>query len=99
MIKALFTIGLITVLFACGSSGPSENAAGVSAQFHAEAFIKSPATADFGHADVTDKGNGVYHVKNYVDSQNSFGATVRSRYSCTVTYKNGKYKISDFEIK
>ncbi|MDU0478352.1 hypothetical protein QVA66_03750 [Staphylococcus chromogenes] len=57
--------------------------------------LKSPSTAKF-----PSKRNwkftpidGGYKVTAYVDSQNSFGATVRSDFGCTVT-KAGEGKVN-----
>jgi hypothetical protein len=49
--------------------------------------LKAPATADFpwySDPEVTahDLGSGQYWVSSYVDSQNSFGAKIRTRYRC-----------------
>jgi len=63
----------------------------------AQRFIKdrlvSPGSADFGgwleqttDECVTDLGSGRYRVKGWVDSQNSFGAMLRSNFVCIVAY-------------
>lgn len=44
--------------------------------------LKSPSTADF--SGVTTTGSGPYSVTGDVDSQNGFGAMVRSSFSCSV---------------
>jgi len=56
-----------------------------------KAYLKSPATADFPWADytATPLGDGTYSVRSYVDAQNSFGATIRSNYTCVVKYLGG----------
>jgi len=46
-----------------------------------EGMLKSPATARF---DSKATGSGTWTVNGTVDSENSFGATVRSSYQCTV---------------
>ena len=53
---------------------------------------KAPATADFAsYSDsaVVNKGDGTYIVVSYVDAQNSFGAKIRTRYTCTVFTVDG----------
>lgn len=52
--------------------------------------LKSPSTAEFPY-----NSNHVYHVdsnryvvNSYVDSQNSFGAMIRTRFVCTVFMKD-----------
>lgn len=67
------------------------------AQNIVESYLKSPSTADFcsyTEATVKDLGNGEYMVTGWVDSENDFGATVRSNFVVTYTatakgYKNG----------
>jgi len=68
-----------------------------------EAFVKdrlkSPASADFGgvfSGDYQDPnthavhlGDGKYKCNGFVDSQNSFGGTVRSNFQLTVQHKGG----------
>lgn len=50
-----------------------------------ERVLKAPSTADFCRAEVTDLGNNQYRVVSCVDSQNSFGAMLRSNWSANVT--------------
>lgn len=64
--------------------------------------LKAPRSAVF--PDYTDSGVGVsryqdgkYVVTGYVDSQNSFGAMLRTGYVCTINYVgNGNYELSEF---
>jgi len=51
--------------------------------------LKSPSTADFpwytdSEVAVKHRGGGVFLVNSYVDAQNSFGAKLRTHYSCTL---------------
>lgn len=45
--------------------------------------LKSPSTAKFD-SDAGDTGERTWEVVGVVDSQNAFGATVRSKFACTV---------------
>ena len=63
-----------------------------------KAQLTSPSTADFGSVFgeaqvpgeiVTALGNRTYCVRAWVDSQNSFGATVRTRFTCEVRDNGG----------
>lgn len=52
--------------------------------------LKSPSTAEFpsvwdGKLDKITKANQRYYIVSYVDSQNSFGATVRTNWTCSTT--------------
>jgi hypothetical protein len=52
--------------------------------------LKSPSTAEFeGLFDAgIEQGSTAWTITGHVDSQNGFGATVRSEYTCTVTPEN-----------
>lgn len=49
--------------------------------------LKAPATADFSSEDVT-ANSPLYTVTGAVDAENSFGAKLRSRFTCVV-YDDG----------
>ncbi len=50
--------------------------------------LKSPSTADFPWtAQTYRKGKNRWVINSYVDSQNGFGATIRTNYFCDVSYK------------
>lgn len=51
-----------------------------------EKLLKSPSTAEFCKPKVTDLGNNKYVVASCVDSQNGFGAMIRSNWTVTLTY-------------
>ena len=63
--------------------------------------LKSPSTAKFpGLFESEDHvkyiGSGKYKIISWVDSQNSFGATIRTKYSCTMIDKgNNTWGIED----
>lgn len=66
--------------------------------------LKSPASADFPFLDRKSyyRGKHKYIIKSYVDSQNSFGANIRTNYHCKMNYtkgepadiRNWKYEVS-----
>jgi hypothetical protein len=54
---------------------------------HVKEYLKAPSTAEFsGIAEtvVVAEGNGKYVLLGRVDSQNSFGAKLRTKYACAV---------------
>lgn len=66
---------------------------------YAEDFVKqklkSPSTAEFPgtleKADhITELGNKKYRITSWVDSQNSFGATIRTKFSCVIEFEGNK---------
>lgn len=68
--------------------------------------LKSPATAKFrnffeddGEVSVSGLGQGPYTVVSTVDSQNGFGALVRSSFTCTVTNTSGNsWRLDDMDF-
>ena len=93
-------IVIISVLIvSCGSdeSKPKPEHDKIGAAVMAEEFIKkelkSPGSAKFpwyNDSMVTDLGNGKYRYVSYVDSQNGFGALLRTNFICTVKYVGDK---------
>ena len=90
-------IVLIFVFLAFGSSdgdnnssGPDKIGAKVMAQQFLEDRLKSPATADYPWAKtddtVTELSDNKYRYRSYVDSENSFGANVRTNFEIVVQY-------------
>jgi hypothetical protein len=57
-------------------------------QMHIKSRLVSPASADFPFLDysVRKMGKQRYIVQSYVDSQNAFGATLRTHFNCDMQY-------------
>ena len=72
------------------------------AQSQIKDLLKAPSTADFpttNNAIVERKDSVTWFVSSYVDSQNGFGAMIRSMWSCNVNiYPSDKYSISNVEF-
>jgi hypothetical protein len=66
--------------------GNAEDFAWVIAENQIEKLLKSPSTAEFCKPKVTNLGNNKYVVASCVDSQNGFGAMLRSNWTVTLTY-------------
>ncbi|MGB4076127.1 MAG: hypothetical protein WBK28_00270 [Minisyncoccia bacterium] len=65
----------------------------IDAQAIIKETLKSPSTAKFpssAEAKITRGQDNVFNVKSYVDSQNSFGATIRSDWSVMFQYVGDK---------
>lgn len=93
---SLFLLVILCVLGAgssdSGSSGPDKIGAFVMSQSFVEKRLKAPSTADFcsySDATVTDLGDGRFRVSAYVDAQNSFGAKIRTNYTCVLKSTDG----------
>jgi hypothetical protein len=82
---------------------PEENhtiEAFVYAQEQIEKQIKSPSSAEWPIASESllhQKGN-IYTFKSYFDSQNSFGAMIRTKYICVVEENNNLYTIKNLQL-
>lgn len=68
---------------------------------HVKKNLKSPSTAKFprtfekaGH--IIDNGNNLYIINSWVDSQNSYGATIRTKFLCKVFMNDSIYVIEEF---
>jgi len=92
----LSVISVCLFLFLAYSSGESDTPekktsvskaeAKVVAEGQVETLLKAPSTAKFsgwGDTEMTPVGNG-FKVSGYVDSQNGFGAMIRSTYSVKI---------------
>jgi hypothetical protein len=68
-----------------------ESGAYIVSQYAVKDQLKSPSTAEFPllAESVNNYAEGYYLVKSYVDSQNSFGATVRNKYTVVMQYLGG----------
>jgi len=62
--------------------------------------LKLPSTSDFAWLDsrVEPLGDNRYAMKSYVDSQNSFGSTVRTYFDCIAIKESGKWRIERLKI-
>lgn len=65
--------------------------ASVICQNHVDNHLTSPSTADhpWMGIEIFDHGKWRYTIRSHVDSQNAFGAVLRTNYLCKVTY-NGE---------
>lgn len=93
---AAFTAAALLALTACGSGEPAD---GIEATIMCEKFVKqrlkSPGSADFSGASdttvttISGSAPWKYRVAGHVDSDNSFGASVRNTYDCTASTPDG----------
>lgn len=65
--------------------------------------LKSPSTAEFAstfeQADhTTHLGNQRYKISSWVDSQNSFGATIRTEFSCIIAFEGDEVRCENLEL-
>lgn len=66
-------------------------------------YLKSPSTAVFPkpwNIKLLSLGNGRYFVDGYVDSQNGFGAMIRTKFECWIVYqRNVTIQIENIDFK
>lgn len=99
MRKIIFTAVLF--LFSCGPSEKTEIDAMTDAQFFVEKQLKSPSTAEFSNMESTLQYENIFKVTGSVDSQNSFGAMIRTNFECVVEYESatsGTHSIKNFKM-
>lgn len=65
--------------------------------------LKAPATARFPRfteATIDDLGGGQFRVRAYVDSENGFGALIRTDFTCKLQYAGGdNWKLLDLQTE
>lgn len=67
-----------------------------------EAELKSPSTAKFprgGAQSAEELGGNRYRISSYVDSQNAYGATLRTSFTTTVRYNGGGWILEDLKFE
>ena len=70
-----------------------------------ERQLKAPATAKFANCQTGEVSvnlhakDGLIHVNGYVDSQNGFGAMLRSNYRVRMTEFDGQFLLKDVKIR
>lgn len=93
-------------LSACAGGTTADEAAGLGdadgAQYACEQFVedrlKAPSTAEFSDQSESNDGD-VWTATGSVDSENSFGANLRSDYKCVVRYladEDESYELVEF---
>lgn len=97
---ALGCLGIFVVVFlvfvasctmSMGKDGskdePTESLAIVSCERIVKDRLKSPSSAKFSNQSATGSGN-TWVSRGIVESQNSFGAMIATKYTCTVTFRD-----------
>ena len=105
--KKFLSLFIIFVIIACvldamGVTGNTFKDSEISAYVVSQDFVsrrlKCPSTAKFPsmrNIGIQHNDNGSYTIAAYVDSQNSFGAMIRTRYLCTVRNTHGSSWVCD----
>jgi hypothetical protein len=109
--KTIGCVSLIVIIVAIAvlllspspAKPPSESLVYAHSQIIVEDYLKAPATAKYPGSDgytVTKINDYEYTVASYVDSENSFGAIVRSRFVVSISYNEDwtKYKATSVII-
>lgn len=64
-----------------------------------ESKLKSPSSASYVDVVTELEPNGQYTVLGEVDADNSFGASLRSRFGCVVTVTDNEATVTDSMIE
>lgn len=96
-------VALVVMVVAIGVISFNGGSNSVSAEIMCEQFIedrlRSPGTADFEHTSTRPGGTGEWTVTGQVDSENGFGALVRSTYRCEVEHEGGdRWTLVDLDL-
>lgn len=101
VVLVLFGVGIFTSIFTAVITPSSprvpeppstysyELSARSFSEFYIEKLLKSPSTADFCSSTATDLGDNRWKVVSCVDSQNSYGAMIRSNWSTIMIFTGG----------
>lgn len=105
IIWGLFLFSILSIIIFASSTEQSDTNyaveanpvewAGTYAQVYVTNSLKAPSTAKFGlitNNNITKLDNNDYRVSSYVDSQNGFGAMIRSNWEVLLNYKGGDAK-------
>lgn len=110
---ARLTSFIVASAFVVGCSGADGSAVapphdGLTAYLICQDFVedrlRAPATAEFPSyrdqgVDAEVVGPAQYRIGAYVDSQNGFGAMLRTAFSCTVTWESGTtWRLNDLNL-
>jgi len=83
--------------------GPDKISAFVMSQEFVKDRLKAPGTAKFPWYDesfVDDLGGGRFRVTAYVDAENSFGAKLRTHYTCVLSSSDGdRWSLENIEVE
>ncbi|MDA3781036.1 MAG: hypothetical protein PF487_12565 [Bacteroidales bacterium] len=65
--------------------------------------LKSPSSAEFPslfdrQKHITELSSTVYVINSWVESQNSFGAMIKTKFSCRIKISNDAVSISDLKL-
>lgn len=85
--RAVATVLAFTLLGSCGEGAPNKFMAEAMCRSFITDRLKSPGSARFSDSSETErtsKSDGGFLITGWVDSQNSFGALLRSHYSCSI---------------
>ena len=111
-IAAITAIVIVTTgMYLIAILNPSDNSRShnqFEAYSYAEQFVekqlKSPSTAEFPgisekNSHITKITEDKYKIDSWVDSQNGFGAQIRTNFSCTIIFKDGAVSCEDMVFK
>lgn len=106
-----YLIGLLfsLTLYSCSNErNPNSDTEKILMYSYAEDFVKkqlkSPSSAKFAEGiekvnSVTYLQDGRYNIESWVESQNSFGAMLRTKFSCTLKREESTITLESINIE
>ncbi len=102
--RVLGAAAVALALTGCGRDDSGSN--GVGHAYRAceravESQLRAPATADFSGvfgSTITELEDDTVEVIGYVDSENGFGANIRTDFSCTVRHVGEDWELVDLQV-
>lgn len=94
-------VGIVAVAAIGSDDEPTADDAVFICQEFVADRLKAPSTADFAtpRQSVVRRSGNAFIVNSYVDAENSFGANVRTRYSCMVQpTDDGDWRLQNLNI-
>lgn len=89
---------VIAICVAKSNTGSQASNQAISAcENSVKAQLKAPSTAKFSGERYTDNDPGWY-VTGSVDAQNSFGAAIRSSFSCNLTHVGNQWVVDSTQV-
>ena len=101
IIGALMVVGFLSKGVSTPTSGPDRVGAFLACKQFVTKRLKSPSTAEFpnsSEAIVNLLSDNEWAVASHVDSQNGFGAMIRSPFTCTVKPEGDNWRLIEIKI-
>lgn len=90
VVGGLIVVGIFGAISGMGGDEPDEFGAQVACEDRVKKLLKAPASADFSGTEAVSIGTNTWEVTGVVDSDNSFGASIRGTFTCQAESDDGE---------